>query len=142
MQAGDDQHPCIPPHPKPQVVLFGFSKTGCDKSGVSETVWIGGIGFYEDLPATVGLSFNRSDCRRLAVSYSTCSPLIHNQSPRFKSFRLQVHWDNPSATTGLTDKSGVRLWLTSASVANEAGILQLGDGPVSMQGQTIPTGKV
>ena len=47
----------------------------------------GRIEYYEELPADVGMSFSR-----------------------FKSFRVQVHYDNPKLEAGLKDNSGVRVW--------------------------------
>ena len=100
-------------------VLYAYP--GDDCSGVPTIVWVGGNGFFEELPADVGMSFSR-----------------------FKSFRVQVHYDNPALESNLKDNSGVRIWLDSGARAHEAGTIQLGDPAVKMTQQAglqIPPGK-
>ena len=67
-------------------VLYAFD--GDDCSGNEQVIWVGGVTFYEDLPTDVGISFSR-----------------------FRSFKVQTHYDNPAGTSGLLDDSGVRVYL-------------------------------
>merc|ERR1719197_1087942 len=100
-------------------VLYAF--TGDDCGGKETIIWVGGNGFFEELPADVGMSFNR-----------------------FKSFRIQVHYDNPNLEANLKDNSGVRMWLDSGARLHEAGTIQLGDPGVKMTKEAnleIPPGK-
>lgn len=103
-------------------VLYGYDTDGCQDPGstgsTENIVWVGGIGFYEDLPTGVGISFSR-----------------------VRSFRLQVHYDNPTGASGLKDNSGVRIWLSATAPTHEAGTLQLGDGTTQLTGTNIATGK-
>ena len=73
------------------MVMYGYDAVGCQKSATESIVWVGGIGFYEDLPAGIGLPFSRA-----------------------KSFRIQVHYDNPNRLPNLKDNSGVRVWYVGA----------------------------
>ena len=102
------------------LVLYGYDADGCASAATESVVWVGGIGFYEDLPAGVGLPFSRA-----------------------QSYRLQIHYDNPTAAAGLKDNSGVRLWLSSATPTHEAGTLQLGDGTLQLArtDPVIPQGR-
>jgi len=100
-------------------VLYAF--TGDDCGGKETIIWVGGNTFYEELPADVGMSFSR-----------------------FKSFRIQVHYDNPNYEENLKDNSGVRMWLDSGARLHEAGTIQLGDPAVKMTKEAnleIPPGK-
>ncbi len=100
-------------------MLYAYS--GDDCSGTDSIIWVGGVNFYEELPADVGMSFNR-----------------------FKSFRVQVHYDNPTLESGLKDNSGVRIWLDANARQHEAGTLQLGDPSVALSrngGHHIEPGK-
>jgi hypothetical protein len=103
-------------------VLYGYTGTNCQDGDGEQVVWVGGIGFYEDLPTGVGIPFSRT-----------------------KSFRLQIHYDNPTGATGLKDNSGARVWLSSAALVHEAGTLQIGDGTVNLEksltDQVIPKGR-
>merc|ERR1719197_2122898 len=101
-------------------VLYAFTGDDCAPGGES-IIWVGGNSFYEELPADVGMSFSR-----------------------FKSFRIQVHYDNPFQESNLKDNSGVRVWLDSGARLHEAGTIQLGDPQVRMSrevGHEIPPGK-
>ena len=104
------------------IVMYGYAGAGCD--GMETVVWVGGIGFYEDLPSNVGMSL-----------------------ARVRSFRLQIHYDNPSLVPGLRDNSGVRVWTSSVAPAHEAGTLQLGDPTLNMAEESsefyekIPVGR-
>ena len=99
-------------------VLYAYSGDNCKND--ESIIWVGGVNFYEELPANVGMSFDR-----------------------FKSFRIQVHYDNPKLETGLMDNSGIRIWLDATAREHEAGTIQLGDPRVqlSASGKTIPPGK-
>eukprot|EP00930_Biecheleria_cincta_P083698 TRINITY_DN7321_c1_g1_i8.p1 TRINITY_DN7321_c1_g1~~TRINITY_DN7321_c1_g1_i8.p1 ORF type:complete len:586 (-),score=69.76 TRINITY_DN7321_c1_g1_i8:680-2389(-) len=99
-------------------VLYGFDQDGCNKDGLETIVWVGGIGFYEDLPTGTALSF-----------------------ARIKSFRLQIHYDNPSGSASIRDNSGLRIWLSSQAPTHEAGTLQLGDGRIEKMFVQIPQGR-
>jgi len=88
-------------------VLYAYS--GDDCSGTDSIIWVGGVGFYEDLPQDVGISF-----------------------ARFKSFKLQTHYDNPAGTAGLRDNSGVRIYFQNTRPKHEAGTMQLGDGTLEL----------
>jgi len=90
-------------------VLYGYTGPNCQDGDGEQVVWVGGIGFYEDLPTGVGIPFSRT-----------------------KSFRLQIHYDNPTGAAGLKDNSGARLWLSSKALVHEAGTLQIGDGTVAL----------
>ena len=35
-------------------VVYGLEKEGCGGDGYEEVIWVGGIGFYDDLPDTLG----------------------------------------------------------------------------------------
>ena len=45
----------------------------------------------------------------------------------FKSFQLEIHYNNPWLDTGVVDTSGVRLYYTSKKREHDMGILSLGD---------------
>jgi ABC-type multidrug transport system ATPase subunit len=88
-------------------VLYAYD--GDDCSGTDSIIWVGGVTFFEDLPENVGISFER-----------------------FKSFKLQTHYDNPSGTIGLRDDSGVRIYFQNTRPKHEAGTMQLGDGTLEL----------
>ena len=71
-------------------VLYAYGEDNCwnDES----IIWVGGTtdAATTEFPADVGMKFNR-----------------------FRSFRIQVHYDNPDGSTNLKDNSGVRMWLSS-----------------------------
>ena len=68
-------------------VLYAIPEDGCEPGGGLDwaVLWAGGAGLFEELPSNVGLPF-----------------------ATYKSFRLQVHYNNPTHLTGLLDNSGVR----------------------------------
>ena len=88
-------------------VLYAYESDFC-RDGES-IIWVGGVQFFSEFPSDVGMSFNR-----------------------FKSFRIQVHYDNPDLVSGLKDNSGVRLWLDANPRLHEAGTIQLGDPAVHL----------
>lgn len=58
----------------------------------------------------------------------------------FKSFQLEVHYDNPWLETGTLDSSGVRIYYTSKKRQHEMGVLSLGDPFVSLQANAVGDG--
>eukprot|EP00937_MAST-01D_sp_MAST-1D-sp2_P004180 g4180.t1 len=99
-------------------VVYAYPADDC--TGQPTIIWVGGVGFFDELPADVGMSFSR-----------------------FKAFRIQVHYDNPNLESGLQDNSGVRIWLDANARTHEAGVLQLGDPAVKLSAdgkQTISPG--
>ena len=99
-------------------VLNAYDTDRCQTGGTEGIIWVGGIGFYEDLPAGIGFAFSR-----------------------VRSFRLQVHYNNPTGASGLRDNSGVRIWLSAAAPTHYAGTLALGDGPLALEGEILPAGR-
>lgn len=51
---------------------------------------------------------------------------LHEEHGGSTFFLLEVHYDNPSLNEGVTDNSGLRMYLTPNVRENDAGILQLG----------------
>lgn len=60
----------------------------------------------------------------------------------YQSFRIEIHYDNPSRVQGVSDSSGVRLYYTTDEKEFEAGVLQLGDPDVALFGQPVGNGLV
>jgi hypothetical protein len=60
----------------------------------------------------------------------------------FKSFQLEIHYNNPWLDSGTLDSSGVRIYYTSELRPQEFGMLQLGDPFVSLYGQPVGDGFV
>jgi Copper type II ascorbate-dependent monooxygenase, N-terminal domain/DOMON domain/Copper type II ascorbate-dependent monooxygenase, C-terminal domain len=58
----------------------------------------------------------------------------------FQSFRLETHYNNPSAVANVTDSSGVRIYWTSKKRDMDLGILQLGDPSIALYGETVGNG--
>ena len=58
----------------------------------------------------------------------------------FKSFQLQIHYNNPWLDEGTLDSSGIRLYFTSQLRPQEFGILALGDDFLSLRGQSVGDG--
>jgi len=88
-------------------VLHAYPGDDCTQAGA--VIWVGGVTFYEDLPTDVGIKFSR-----------------------YKSLRVQTHYDNPAKTAGLKDNSGVRVYLQTTAPLHDAGTLQLGDGTIEL----------
>ena len=76
-------------------------------------VWAPGEGSF-DLPENVGL------------------PLFGEGG--YNSFRLEIHYDNPSLKEGVLDSSGVRIYYSSQLREHDLGVLQLGDPFLSLLG--------
>ena len=55
-------------------------------------------------------------------------------SEGFKSFRVEIHYDNPKRKVGVIDNSKLRLFLTNTPRAHNAGIMHMGD-PLVMLGR-------
>jgi hypothetical protein len=83
-------------------VLYAYDSDNCwnDES----IIWVGGTTDQAstEFPADVGMKFSR-----------------------FKSFRIQVHYDNPLGTTGLKDNSGIRMWLSVTGTFMSIGSVQV-----------------
>jgi hypothetical protein len=60
----------------------------------------------------------------------------------FKSFQLEIHYNNPWLDTGILDSSGVRIYFTSELRPQEYGMLLLGDTFLSLYGQSVGDGFV
>ena len=60
----------------------------------------------------------------------------------FRSFQLEIHYDNAALVQGVIDSSGVRLYYTTDEKEFEAGFLQLGDPDVNLYGQSVGNGLV
>ena len=59
---------------------------------------------------------------------------------RPKSFRLELHYENPKRIKGLKDSSGIRLHYTTKLREFTAGTLEVGDPQVKMRGKPIGEG--
>lgn len=57
-----------------------------------------------------------------------------------QSFRLQIHYDNPSLIADAVDNSGVRFYFSKQPRKHAMGVLQLGDPFVGLEGQTVGAG--
>lgn len=53
---------------------------------------------------------------------------------------IQIHYNNPSSISGMMDSSGVRFYYTETARAQEAGMLELGDPLVRLNGESISNG--
>ena len=58
----------------------------------------------------------------------------------FKSFVLEIHYNNPDMVQGLIDSSGVRFYYTTEPREIEIGILTLGDPLMGLRGQALGNG--
>lgn len=58
-----------------------------------------------------------------------------------RSINLQTHYDNPKGINGIKCNSGVTFVYSKTPRQYEAGILQLGDPLIVMNGQALPRGK-
>ena len=58
----------------------------------------------------------------------------------YKSFRLQVHYDNPEGKEGVVDSSGFLVYFSKQLRQYDAGYMRLGDASISLFGQNIPSG--
>jgi hypothetical protein len=55
----------------------------------------------------------------------------------FKSFKIEIHYNNPSLNQGALDSSGIRLYYTSQKRKYDLGIFQTGDPQVQLFGQKV-----
>jgi Copper type II ascorbate-dependent monooxygenase, C-terminal domain/Copper type II ascorbate-dependent monooxygenase, N-terminal domain len=58
----------------------------------------------------------------------------------YRSFRLQIHFDNPELFEGVIDNSGVRIFYVNSSRPIQAGMLELGDPNVQLYGEPVGRG--
>jgi Copper type II ascorbate-dependent monooxygenase, N-terminal domain/DOMON domain/Copper type II ascorbate-dependent monooxygenase, C-terminal domain len=58
----------------------------------------------------------------------------------FRTFKLEVHYNNPTNTSNLVDSSGVRLYWTTKKRQYDLGVLQLGDPILSLYGEGVGSG--
>lgn len=60
---------------------------------------------------------------------------------KFTDLQMNTHYDNPTGEgTGRVDHSGVRVYYTKKLRPHDCGLLQLGDGRISLFGQRFPQG--
>lgn len=59
----------------------------------------------------------------------------------FISIGVETHYDNPDGDAGVVDSSGTRVYYTEELRAMDAGILQLADPVVALEGTQLPDGK-
>jgi len=57
----------------------------------------------------------------------------------YNGFMMQIHYNNPTATAGVIDNSGIKVYYTSVIRQYDAGVLELGD-PLVTQKIPIPQG--
>lgn len=55
----------------------------------------------------------------------------------FRSFQLEIHYNNPAIDVGSLDSSGVRFYYTSNKRQHDLGILQMGDPNVALFGEPV-----
>lgn len=55
----------------------------------------------------------------------------------FKTFRLEIHYNNPWLDPGILDSSGVRMYYTSQKREHDMGMLQLGDPIIRLRNQVV-----
>lgn len=53
---------------------------------------------------------------------------------------IQIHYNNPSRVSGMMDSSGVRFYYSETARAEQAGMLELGDPLVILDGESISNG--
>jgi dopamine beta-monooxygenase len=102
-------------------LVSGSTFAGCGESlGPDELtyIWAPGMGPFI-LPPNVGGLFG---------------------SDGFKSFNIQIHYNNPSEDDGILDSSGVNIYFTSQKREHDLGVLQLGDPFVFLNGVNVGNG--
>jgi hypothetical protein len=62
----------------------------------------------------------------LLPHYNITSKILQHHYNIGRSFRINYHFDNPAGATGLTDNSGVRIFVTQTLREHDIGSLQLG----------------
>ena len=58
----------------------------------------------------------------------------------YRSFELEIHYNNPSGDAGITDNSGARVYFTSTLRPHELGIYQVGDPLLALGGTDVGDG--
>jgi hypothetical protein len=58
----------------------------------------------------------------------------------YRSYRIQVHYNNPSAASGIFDSSGIKVYWTSQKREFDLGVLQLGDPILRLSGTPVGNG--
>jgi hypothetical protein len=58
----------------------------------------------------------------------------------YHSYRIQIHYNNPSVTSGLLNSSGIKVFWTSQKREFDMGVLQLGDSVLHLSGEPIGNG--
>lgn len=58
----------------------------------------------------------------------------------YRSFAIEIHYDNPSLKQGEMDSSGVRLYYSEEPRKYAAGVMIVGDSVVTLAGESIPRG--
>jgi Copper type II ascorbate-dependent monooxygenase, C-terminal domain/Copper type II ascorbate-dependent monooxygenase, N-terminal domain len=58
----------------------------------------------------------------------------------YRSFRLQIHYDNPELVENAIDNSGVRIFYVNASRPIQAGFFEVGDPNVQLFGEPVGRG--
>lgn len=104
--------------------------TNCDPSGPSTTmyVWNKGSDVYTTLPNDVGMLL--SDGSQAGAGLGAIP----------KSFRLEIHYENPKRIKGSKDSSGIRLYFTTQLRKHTGAIMMLGDPRVGLRGKPIGEG--
>lgn len=55
----------------------------------------------------------------------------------FRSFQLEIHYNNPDGDMGVLDSSGIKMYWTSNKRPLDLGILQTGDPQVELEGRPV-----
>jgi hypothetical protein len=58
----------------------------------------------------------------------------------YKSFTIEIHYDNPLLKQGAVDSSGIKMYYSSKTRAYTAGLAILGDSSMALAGSSIPEG--
>ncbi|KAK3244544.1 hypothetical protein CYMTET_45844 [Cymbomonas tetramitiformis] len=82
----------------------------------------------------------------LALPETAGVPVAHGGTPRsdatrkYRSIRVNTHYDNPDMDADVKDNSGVKLYISKKRREHDAGLLELGDPSVGLFGVTVPSG--
>jgi dopamine beta-monooxygenase len=103
----------------------------CDETGPHSLLYTWGRGSLEKyvLPKDVGI---------LLAMGEGASNSVLGQAPR--SFRLEIHYENPKRIKGAKDSSGVRIHYTSKLREHTAGMMQFGDPRVLLRAKPVGNG--
>eukprot|EP00238_Polyblepharides_amylifera_P002991 CAMPEP_0196589636 /NCGR_PEP_ID=MMETSP1081-20130531/64134_1 /TAXON_ID=36882 /ORGANISM="Pyramimonas amylifera, Strain CCMP720" /LENGTH=470 /DNA_ID=CAMNT_0041912489 /DNA_START=114 /DNA_END=1523 /DNA_ORIENTATION=+ len=116
----------VDPSSEPYVhhfVVHGYTEQSCSRTSHMVYGWAPGSGPFV-FPEEAGLR----------IGWGTDS-----EGAKFKSFRVQTHFDNPTLVPNLIDNSGIIAYYTSTLRQHDAGILQLGN-PTVFYGSILPSG--